>query len=260
MGINLQERLRQNPIFSVVSGIARDKNLETYVVGGWVRDQLLRRESKDIDFVCVGSGIELARRVAGELGNAPLSVFRNFGTAMVKTGDVEYEFVGARKESYQKDSRKPRVEDGTLEDDQLRRDFTVNALAISLNEKDFGQLVDPFDGISDLKRKIIRTPTDPDKTFSDDPLRMMRAIRFAAQLGFDIEADTFASIIQNANRLKIISAERIITELNKVILTKKPSYGFNLLFHAGLLQEFFPEMVALQGVEHQEGKGHKDNF
>ena len=221
---------------------------------------MLGRPCKDIDFVCVGSGIALAEAVAARLDHAHVSVFRNYGTAMLKSGDLELEFVGARKESYREDSRNPLVEDGTLSDDQHRRDFTINALAISLNREDYGQLIDPFNGQEDLRNKIIRTPLAPDTTFSDDPLRMMRAIRFAAQLGFDIDGDTFESITRNASRLSIISMERTIEETNKIILTPKPSYGFKLLFHSRLLHQYFPEMATLQGVEYVGGNAHKDNL
>lgn len=258
--MNLKSQLTL-PVFKTVSEVAESQGLETYVVGGYVRDLLLKRSSKDIDFVCVGSGISLAKAVQKALGaDLPLSVFKNFGTAMIKNGEQELEFVGARKESYSRDSRKPIVEDGSLEDDQNRRDFTINALAISLNENSFGELIDPFEGVKDLKRKMIRTPLAPEQTFSDDPLRMMRAIRFAAQLGFDIEADTFNGIMEMADRIEIVSGERVIVELNKIILTPKPSYGFKLLFHSGLLKHIFPEIVALQGVQTIEDKSHKDNF
>ena len=258
--MNLKSAL-ELPIFDTVREVAKAQALETYVVGGYVRDLLLKRPSKDIDFVCVGSGIALAKGVKQALGgDLPLSVFKRFGTAMIKANDMELEFVGARKESYRSDSRKPTVEDGSLEDDQNRRDFTINALAISLNEDSYGKLIDPFDGVADLKAKMIRTPLAPEQTFSDDPLRMMRAIRFASQLGFDIEADTYHGICQMADRLQIISKERIVTELNKIILSPIPSYGFKLLFHSGLLKQFFPEMVALQGVQSIDDKSHKDNF
>lgn len=257
--MNLSASL-DHPVFKAVSAVADDRSLETYVVGGYVRDLLLNRPSKDIDFVCVGSGIELAQAVAKEAGGVKVSVFKNFGTAQMIVGDLNLEFVGARKESYDRGSRKPVVEDGTLEDDQKRRDFTINAMAVSVNKDSFGELVDPFDGVGDLKRKIIHTPLDPVITFSDDPLRMMRAIRFASQLNFDIEADTFAGITSQAERLKIISGERIIDELNKIILSPVPSYGFKLLFHSGLLNQFFPEMVALHGVEYVGNQAHKDNF
>ena len=258
--MNFSAELNQNPIFKTVSDSAKNLNVRAFVIGGFVRDLKLKRPSKDIDFVCVGSGIELARQVANQLGNVQVTVFKNFGTAMIRFQDFELEFVGARKESYRSDSRKPLVEDGTLEDDQLRRDFTINALAISLNESDYGDLNDPFDGLGDLKRKVIKTPLDPAITFSDDPLRMMRAIRFASQLNFDIEADTFQAIIQQVARLEIVSIERIMIELNKIILSPMPSYGFKLLFHSGLLKQFFPEMVALHGVEYVDNKAHKDNF
>ncbi|ELR69366.1 tRNA nucleotidyltransferase [Fulvivirga imtechensis AK7] len=258
--MDYSEHINTNPIFKVVSDAATALNLETYVIGGFVRDLLLKRPSKDIDFVCVGSGIALAEEVAKKLGNAHVSVFKNFGTAMVNYEDWELEFVGARKESYRYDSRKPIVENGTLEDDQNRRDFTINALAIGMVAGNFGKLIDPFGGVKDLKRKIIKTPLGPDITFSDDPLRMMRAIRFASQLNFDIEPVTFEGIIRNVDRINIVSQERITDELNKIILSGKPSYGFKLLFHSGLLEKIFPEMVALHGVESIEGKSHKDNF
>ncbi|MBO3698333.1 CCA tRNA nucleotidyltransferase [Roseivirga sp. E12] len=258
--MNLANKLK-DPIFKTISQAAQSEGLETYVVGGYVRDLLLKRPSKDIDFVCVGSGIQLAEAVKKVLGDhVPLSIFKNFGTAMIKDGDLELEFVGARKESYQRDSRKPIVEDGSLEDDQNRRDFTINAMAISLNESNYGELVDPFGGVNDLKERLIRTPLEPDETFSDDPLRMMRAIRFASQLKFDIDADTFQGIIDMKDRIEIISKERIIVELNKIILSDEPSYGFKLLFHCGLLKLIFPELVALQGVDSIEDKSHKDNF
>lgn len=247
-------------IFQVVKRTAKELNLETYVIGGYVRDLLLKRPSKDIDFVCIGSGIQLAERVNKSFEESYLTVFKSFGTAMVKVGELELEFVGARKESYRSNSRKPIVENGTLEDDQNRRDFTINALALSLNEPTFGELLDPFNGINDLKQKLIRTPLDPGVTFSDDPLRMLRAIRFASQLGFDIEANTFEAIANNLERIKIISQERITDELNKIILSPRPSYGFKLLFTSGLLKYIFPEMVRLHGVEKKEGKSHKDNF
>ncbi len=258
--INFRSSLDKNFFFEVVKDAATQLQLETYVVGGFVRDLILKRYSKDIDFVTVGSGIELAKLVAEKLNNSKVTVFKNFGTAQVKTEGYELEFVGARKESYQRDSRKPLVEDGTLEDDQHRRDFTINAMAISLNEKDFGKLVDPFNGVKDIKKKSIRTPLGADITFSDDPLRMMRAIRFATQFGFDIEPDTYDGIVNNVNRIDIISKERISDELNKIILSDVPSYGFKLLFHSGLLIKFFPEMVDLHGVETIDGKSHKDNF
>lgn len=247
--------------FRQVSEAADELGLEAYVIGGYVRDIFLRRPSKDIDIVAVGSGIELAKAVARKMGrNAHLSVFKNFGTAQVKLGDIELEFVGARKESYTRDSRKPIVEDGTLEDDQNRRDFTINALALCLNASRNGELVDPFDGLGDMDRLTIRTPLDPDITFSDDPLRMMRAVRFATQLGFDIDPVTFEAIERNKERIDIISRERIIDELNKIILSPRPSVGFVLLDACGLLPIIFPELHALKGVETKEGIGHKDNF
>jgi poly(A) polymerase len=258
--MNLSASL-QHPIFQTVGSVADKLQCDTYVVGGYVRDLLLNRASKDIDFVCVGSGIALAQAVADALGpKVHVSVFKNFGTAQLRVEDLEVEFVGARKESYRLESRKPIVEDGSLEDDQKRRDFTINALAISVNKKSFGEVIDPFDGMADMKKKIIRTPLSPDITFSDDPLRMMRAIRFASQLNFDIEADTFSSLMQQKERIKIVSGERIIDELNKIILSPVPSYGFKLLFHSGLLKEFFPEMVLLHGVEYVGNNAHKDNF
>ena len=258
--MNFSDDLILNPVFTTVSQAAHEQGLEAYIVGGFVRDLILNRPNNDIDFVCIGSGIEWASKVGEKLGNLPVSVFKNFGTAMIRHGEYELEFVGARKESYRQDSRKPMVEDGTLEEDQKRRDFTINALAISLNEHNFGELIDPFGGVDHLKQKMIRTPLDPNVTFSDDPLRMMRAIRFASQLNFDIDPDTFQSILDNQERLKIVSMERIIEETNKIILSPIPSYGFKLLFHSGLLKQFFPEMVALQGVEYVDNKAHKDNF
>jgi poly(A) polymerase len=235
--------------------------LETYVIGGFVRDLYLHRPSKDIDIVTVGSGIELAKNVAKELNpNLRVNVFKNFGTAMLKYKNLEIEFVGARKESYNRNSRKPIVEDGTLEDDQNRRDFTINAMALQLNKVNFGKLIDPFYGMDDLEDLIIRTPLDPDITFSDDPLRMMRAIRFSTQLGFDIYNETLMSIAKNKERIKIISAERIIDELNKIMMSPKPSIGFKLLEETGLLKIFFPELQLLKGIERVNGIGHKDNF
>jgi poly(A) polymerase len=248
-----------HPIFSILSGIAAEGNLQVFVIGGFVRDMLLNRTSKDIDIVVVGNGIAFAEAVAKKL-RVKLAVYKNFGTASLKYNDVELEFVGARKESYRLDSRKPIVENGTLEDDQKRRDFTINALAISLHPDTFGELIDPFDGIADLERKLIRTPLNPNETFSDDPLRMMRAIRFASQLGFNIDDAALAAIKDNANRIGIISKERITDELNKIILSRKPSVGFNYLFDTGLLKLIFPQMTALFGVEYIDGKGHKDNF
>jgi len=252
-----------NPIFSTISKIADQLNYPTYVVGGWVRDLLLDRKRKieDIDFVCIGSGITLAKKISEELGEkAVLKVFKNFGTAMISYKGENYEFVGARKESYRRDSRKPIVEDGTLEDDQNRRDFTINAMALQLNSKEYGRFLDPFNGKDDLKKKIIKTPLNPNTTFDDDPLRMMRAIRFATQLNFTIDQETLDAIKKNAERLEIISQERITDELNKIILTTKPSIGFNLLFDTNLLHQFFPEMCNLQGVEKINNHLHKDNF
>lgn len=247
--------------FHLISEAADEMGVEAYVIGGYVRDIFLNRPSKDIDVVAVGSGIELAKRVASKLGKrAHLSVFKNFGTAQVKSGDLELEFVGARRESYSHDSRNPIVEDGTLEDDQNRRDFTINALALCLNKDRYGELVDPFGGLDDMEDLTIRTPLDPDITFSDDPLRMMRAIRFATQLGFFIDPDTFDAITRNRERIEIISKERIVDELNKIVLSPKPSIGFDLLDKCGLLPLIFPELCALKGVETKEGIGHKDNF
>lgn len=247
--------------FEIISQVADDMQLECYAIGGYVRDIFLHRPSKDIDIVTVGKGIELAQAVARALGKkAHLSVFKNFGTAQIKYKDTEIEFVGARRESYQRDSRKPVVEDGTLEDDQNRRDFTINALAVCLNKDRFGELLDPFNGLKDMEDLIIRTPLDPDITFSDDPLRMMRAIRFSSQLGFNIEPGTFDAITRNKDRIGIISGERIIDELNKIVLSPKPSVGFLQLDQTGLLAIIFPELVALKGAETKEGVGHKDNF
>ena len=248
-------------IFKKLGSTADSLQLEAYVVGGYVRDLFLKRDSKDIDVVVVGDGIEFAKAFANRLNQkCDFAVFKNFGTAMVKTDEWEVEFVGARKESYSRNSRKPQVEAGSLADDQNRRDFTINAMAISLNKATFGQLVDPFGGLSDLERKIIRTPLKPGITFSDDPLRMMRAIRFASQLNFDILPETFQSIKLNAERISIISAERISEELNKILLSVKPSIGLNLLFESGLLNLVFPELHAMHGVEVRQGKAHKDNF
>lgn len=258
--MNLSTSLIPQTIFESVTESASELSVDTYVIGGFVRDILLKRPSKDIDIVCVGSGIALAKTTAKKLGTKRVTTYKNFGTAMIKYEEHEVEFVGARKESYRQESRKPTVEDGTLEDDQNRRDFTINALAISLSSNNYGELIDPFDGVKDLKRKIIRTPLEPSITFSDDPLRMMRAIRFASQLNFDIDPDTFDAIINQADRIKIVSKERIIVELNKIILSKTPSYGFKLLFQCGLLKLIFPEMTDLYGVETREGKSHKDNF
>jgi poly(A) polymerase len=251
----------QHRIFSVIAEEAEALNQEAFVIGGYVRDIFLKRESKDIDIVVLGSGIDLAQQVANKLGdNVAVNIFRNFGTAMIKFDGLEIEFVGARKESYRLDSRKPIVEEGTLEDDQKRRDFTINAMAIHLTKNNFGELLDPFNGINDLEQKIIRTPLDADITFSDDPLRMMRAIRFASQLHFQIDQAAIESITKNCERIKIVSGERISEELNKIILSSKPSIGLDLLFKTGLLQIIFPQMCLLHGVEYINGQGHKDNF
>lgn len=252
---------QENPLLLRIAQIAQKIGTEAYLVGGFVRDLLLKRPCKDIDIVCIGSGIDFAKQIAHHLDpNLPVSVFKNYGTAMFHYEEWEIEFVGARKESYQRDSRKPVVEEGSLEDDQNRRDFTINALAISLNKHNLGKLIDPFGGLEDLRKKNLRTPLNPDITFSDDPLRMMRAIRFASQLRFDIAPETFEAIIRNKERIKIVSQERITDELNKIILSNPPSYGFKLMFHSGLLHYVFPEMVALQGVEAVGDKKHKDNF
>lgn len=261
MAMNLKEHLADNPVFRLVGGIADSMGQPCFVVGGYVRDLFLKRHSTDIDFVTVGSGIKIAEKVASGLGGkTSLAVYSNFGTAQVKHKGMELEFVGARKESYSHDSRNPVVEDGTLDDDQKRRDFTVNAMAISLNEGSFGELVDPFDGLSDLGKRIIRTPLDPDVTFSDDPLRMMRAIRFATQLDFNILPATFEAIARNRQRISIVSRERIFDELTKIIKSPVPSNGFLLLERCGLLKIIFPELQALKGVEVVDGRGHKDNF
>ncbi|HLX90780.1 MAG TPA: HD domain-containing protein [Puia sp.] len=248
-------------IFKRISESSEKLGIPCFIIGGFVRDKLLGRETKDADIACVGDGIELANAFADTFNPRPVvSFFKNFGTAQLKVEDLTIEFVGARRESYRPDSRKPTVERGTIEDDQVRRDFTINAIGISLNNRDFGDLIDPFEGIKDLKNKIIRTPLDPAQTFSDDPLRMMRAIRFSAQLAFVIEPPVFEAISQNAERIAIVSQERITEELNKIIGTKKPSIGFDLLYQSGLLQIIFPQMVALGGAEYIDGKGHKDNF
>lgn len=256
----MQEHLKDK-IFKIISEIADNQGKECYVIGGYVRDIFLKRISKDIDIVVVGSGIELAEAVAAQFGKrAHLSVFKNFGTAQVKMSDTEVEFVGARRESYQRDSRNPVVEDGTLEDDQNRRDFTINAMALCLNKERYGELVDPFNGMRDLENFVLRTPLNPDITFSDDPLRMMRGIRFSAQLGFFLETNTFEAIVRNKDRIQIISKERIADELNKIMLSRKPSVGFILLEKTGLLELIFPELLALKGAETKDGIGHKDNF
>lgn len=257
--MNLIKEL-QSELFRKIATTIEDENAEVYVIGGWVRDQYIGRKSKDIDFVVVGDGIAFANKLSKTLGGSKVSVFKRFGTAMIKFKDFELEFVGARKESYNFDSRNPDVQPGSLQDDQNRRDFTINTMAISLIKDSYGKGFDPFDGIGDLNNKIIKTPLDPDITFSDDPLRMMRAIRFASQLNYTIDKTSFDSIKKNAKRIKIISAERISDELNKIILTKKPSLGFKLLDKAGLLDIIFPEMVQLKGVEEINGISHKDNF
>lgn len=249
-----------HPIFRRIARLAREQGVDAYVVGGYVRDYYLRRPSTDIDVVVVGSGVALAEALGREL-KTKVSIFKTFGTAMLRTRDgIEVEFVGARRESYTRDSRKPQVEAGTLEDDQYRRDFTINALAWSLSEERFGELVDPFGGMEDMEDCLIRTPCDPDITFSDDPLRMMRAVRFASQLGFMIEEETFEAIERNVERMAIVSRERIITELNKIVLSPVPSMGFELLERSGLLKQIFPEMEALKGVERRGAHAHKDNF
>ena len=261
-------KILDRPIFRQISAAADELGLECYVVGGFVRDIFLERPSNDIDVVVVGSGIEVAKRLQERLGKNPktghwrahLSVFRNFGTAQVKAGHMEVEFVGARRESYSHDSRKPVVEDGTLEDDQNRRDFTINAMAISLNSKRFGELIDPFDGIADLEDRIIATPLDPEVTFSDDPLRMMRCIRFATQLNFQIEDETFRALENMVDRIEIVSGERIEVELNKIMMAQHPSVGFEYLQRSGLLQRLLPEVAALDIVEKRDGRAHKNNF
>ena len=251
----------ENPVLKMVGEEADRLKLECYVIGGWVRDLFLHRPSDDIDVVVVGSGIQLAETVAKRLGKgAHLAIFKTYGTAQVKKGDLELEFVGARKESYTRDSRNPIVEDGTLQEDQNRRDFTINAMAICLNQNRYGELLDPFDGIGDLEQCVIRTPLDPDITFSDDPLRMMRAIRFATQLGFFLDGETFDAIVRNAYRMEIITRERITEEINKIMLSRRPSEGWILLDKTGLLPLIFPELAALKGIEVKEGKGHKDVF
>ncbi|HOW26561.1 MAG TPA: HD domain-containing protein [Bacteroidales bacterium] len=254
-----------HPVFETIARASQELNLNVFVIGGFVRDILLNRPSKDVDIVVLGSGIELAERITRMLGGkVQLSVYRNFGTALItwrENGESwQIEFVGARKESYRLDSRKPLVENGTLEDDQNRRDFTVNALSISLNQQDYGRLIDPFGGLKDLDRKILRTPLDPDVTFSDDPLRMMRAIRFASQLDFTIDPETYSAIPRNKDRLHIVSMERIMDEFNKIIMVRKPSGGLFQLFETGLLEIFFPQLAALKGTEMVDGKGHKDNL
>lgn len=251
----------QEEVFHTIKEAAESIQQPAYIVGGWVRDLLLNRSSKDVDVVTVGSGIELAEAVAARCKSVEaFAVYKRFGTAMLKTPDFEVEFVGARKESYRSDSRKPTVENGTLEDDQRRRDFTINALSISLNADNFGELIDPFNGVEDLEKASIKTPLDPTETYSDDPLRMMRAIRFSSQLGFEIEHESFEAIKKNASRIKIVSKERITDEFNKILLSPKPSIGLRSLFYSGLLHFIFPELVDLQGVEEIDGQRHKDNF
>ena len=251
-----------NPIFKMVSKASSLLKIDSYVIGGYVRDHIMERgNAKDIDIVAIGSGIDLAQKVSSLLATKPtVSVFKNYGTAMLKADQIELEFVGARKESYKEDSRNPAVEEGTLEDDQNRRDFTINAMAISLNDNSYGELLDPFNGIEDLKNKIIRTPLDPDITFSDDPLRMLRAIRFATQLQFKIEEKSFESILKNAERIKIISTERVVDELHKIVASPKPSIGFAILNKVDLLHHILPELSNLKGVDTIEGQRHKDNF
>lgn len=258
--MNIKDKI-DKPVFHLVGEAADDLQRECYVVGGYVRDLILNRHSKDIDFVTVGSGIELAETLAKKLGKrARVNVYRNFGTAQVRTADMELEFVGARRESYNRNSRKPIVEDGTLDDDLSRRDFTINALALCVNKDRFGELVDKFDGLSDMERRTIRTPLDPNITFSDDPLRMMRAIRFATQLRFKIDYATFEAIKDNVERISIISAERIYSELTKIMESPKPSIGWMLLYDSGLLSAILPELAALKGVDTVNGRSHKDNF
>jgi putative nucleotidyltransferase with HDIG domain len=259
MQINCSDR--EEVIFKHIAAAAAELNVPVYLIGGFVRDKIIGRATKDADIVCLGDGIALAHAVAGRFSPKPaVAYFKNFGTAQIKLPDIEIEFVGARKESYRSDSRKPEVEPGSLKDDQDRRDFTINALAISLNKEDFGQLIDPFNGILDIQYKLIQTPLAPDRTFSDDPLRMMRAIRFATQLDFTIDQKTFQSIRDNAARIKIVSQERITDELNKIMLSPKPSKGWDLLSKSGLLQLIFPPMMDLHGAEYIDGMGHKDNF
>jgi len=260
MNTNALQSSVKSPVFMAISEAAAQLNIDAYVIGGFVRDQILGRLSKDIDIVTSGDGIELANKVSEVLNVNKVSIFKTFGTAMFIYGDNQIEFVGARKESYSPDSRNPHVSPGTIEDDQNRRDFTINAMAISLQPNNYGQLIDPFDGIGDLNRKVIQTPLDPDVTFIDDPLRMMRAIRFASQLNFQILPETFESITRNASRITIISMERISEELNKIIMTEKPSVGFYMLDKSGILELVFPAFVALKGAEYVDGKGHKDNF
>jgi poly(A) polymerase len=252
--------LKSKRIFETISIVGNEIGQNAFVIGGYVRDQLLNRETKDIDIVAIGSGIDFAKKTAKKLKSSTVKVFKSFGTAMIIVDDIEVQFVGARKESYRSNSRNPKVETGTFEEDQKRRDFTINALAISLNSKDYGQLIDPFNGLNDLKNKILKTPLDPNLTFSDDPLRMMRAIRFSSQLNFKIEKETLNAISKNADRIKIVAQERITEELNKIILSNRPSSGFKLLEETGLLKIIFPEFQLLKGIENINGKSHKDNF
>lgn len=259
MDINCSEK--ELLVFGKIARAAEELQVPCFLIGGFVRDKLIGRSTKDADIVCVGDGIELAHKVAQHFHPKPfVSYFKTFGTAQIKLPDWEIEFVGARKESYRSNSRNPKVEPGTIEDDQLRRDFTINAMAISLNKEDYGRLIDPFDGLKDLEQRVIRTPLDPLRTFSDDPLRMMRAIRFATQLDFAIAGPTLAAIREDAPRISIVSQERITDELNKIILSPRPSIGFDLLYKTGLLQIIFPQMVDLAGAEYIDGHGHKDNF
>jgi len=259
--IDIPCTLQERKVLEQIAMAARELGTPCYLIGGFVRDKLLNRRTKDMDIVCVGDGIALAHQVAAVLGgNVPVSFFKTYGTAQIKWNDLEIEFVGARKESYRDHSRNPEVQAGTLQDDQLRRDFTINALAVSLNEEDYGSLLDPFNGLADLEAQLIRTPLAPSQTFSDDPLRMMRAIRFASQLQFTIYPEAFEAIRQHAHRIKIVSQERITDELNKIMLSPRPSTGLDLLYQAGLLKIIFPQMIDLVGVEMVDGKGHKDNF
>lgn len=253
--------IKERETFDKIAAAAAKLNVECYLIGGFVRDKIIGRQTKDIDIVCIGDGIQLAEEVATHFKPKPeVNFFKNFGTARIKTSDVEIEFVGARKESYRSESRKPEVEPGNLVDDQNRRDFTINALAISLNKNDFGKLIDPFGGLNHIEEKLIKTPLEPARTFSDDPLRMMRAIRFASQLHYHIDEATFSAISENAERIRIVSGERIADELNKILLSQKPSVGFDLLYKSGLLKIIFPQMTELAGAEYIDGKGHKDNF
>ncbi len=258
MDIKVSEK--ELKLLKQVAIVSENLSMPAYLIGGFVRDKILERETKDMDIVCLGDGIEFAHKLSEISGNPRVNFFKNYGTAQMFIDDIDVEFVGARKESYSFESRNPLVEPGSLDDDQLRRDFTINAMAISLNKGSFGNLIDPFNGINDIKEKRIITPLEPGRTFVDDPLRMMRAIRFATQLEFSIDPNTLAAIEENADRINIISRERITDELNKILLSKKPSIGFDILYKTGLLEKFFPQMVALAGAEYIDGKGHKDNF